>query len=466
MTEPRAVHVQSCDECSGEGWVRVERFETISHEMAIDAGDRSLEGQTVHWGYEAEHCPKCHGSGAIELWRSNTRIVHLADIHLGYKQFHRSERGGLNLRESDIYYTFARVIDKIIEIAPALVVIGGDVFHMVRPGNPAILFAHREFTRLMSALPECEIVMVAGNHDLPRTNDNVCLLKLFEQLGIRVAIDTPQLFSVWGGELSVLAVPQGVWPRPVFEPVAESRFNLLLMHGELAGITKKPRLNGKEIMQDELDRAKSFDYIALGDWHSYQQVAERAYYSGSIDYTSTDIWGESRISIADGNRGKGIIEHDLASGAHRFHQVSGRRMVLDLAVIESKGKTASEINDAIHQTVALSSIRDQIVRLTVANISKVALRDLDHRAIREFKREAMHFLFNVEREDDRERSLGIATLKKKPLREIVAEELASRELPEDVDRSAFIELGLHYLDLAEEKLADKAGIPLLAEQVA
>lgn len=141
-------------------------------------------------------------------------------------------------------------------------------------------------------------------------------------------------------------------------------------------------------------------------------------------------------------------------------------MVLDLAVIESKGKTASEINDAIHQTVALSSIRDQIVRLTVANISKVALRDLDHRAIREFKREAMHFLFNVEREDDRERSLGIATLKKKPLREIVAEELASRELPEDVDRSAFIELGLHYLDLAEEKLADKAGIPLLAEQVA
>jgi DNA repair exonuclease SbcCD nuclease subunit len=40
------------------------------------------------------------------------------------------------------------VIDRVIELRPELVLIAGDVFHTVRPTNPAILHAFLEFTTL------------------------------------------------------------------------------------------------------------------------------------------------------------------------------------------------------------------------------------------------------------------------------------------------------------------------------
>ena len=57
----------------------------------------------------------------------------------------------------------------MIELAPELVLIAGDVFHQVRPTNTAILHAYLQFARLRNALPNTEIVMVAGNHDTPRS---------------------------------------------------------------------------------------------------------------------------------------------------------------------------------------------------------------------------------------------------------------------------------------------------------
>ena len=90
------------------------------------------------------------------------RIVHLSDIHLGYRQYQRLTAGGINQREADVAGTFRRAIDAVIELRPDLIVVGGDVFHSVRPSNPSILHAFAQFSRLRSALPETVIVMVAG----------------------------------------------------------------------------------------------------------------------------------------------------------------------------------------------------------------------------------------------------------------------------------------------------------------
>ena len=53
-----SVNQTACEYCGGEGRVRVgERL--VSREMALDAGDRTLEGS--HYEYEYEDCPKCEG---------------------------------------------------------------------------------------------------------------------------------------------------------------------------------------------------------------------------------------------------------------------------------------------------------------------------------------------------------------------------------------------------------------------
>src|SRR6059058_1925945 len=99
------------------------------------------------------------------------RLVHLSDLHLGYRQYQRLTPGGVNQREADVAATFRLTIDRIIELAPDVVVIAGDIFHSVRPTNQAILHAFMQFSRLKQALPNAVLLLIAGNHDTPRTSE-------------------------------------------------------------------------------------------------------------------------------------------------------------------------------------------------------------------------------------------------------------------------------------------------------
>src|SRR5215467_11484079 len=99
------------------------------------------------------------------------RLVHISDLHLGYRQFQRLTPTGVNQREADVAGTFRGAIDRIIALAPDVVVVAGDVFHSSRPTNQAILHAFLQFSRLVRALPNTEVVIVAGNHDSPRSSE-------------------------------------------------------------------------------------------------------------------------------------------------------------------------------------------------------------------------------------------------------------------------------------------------------
>src|SRR5260221_61320 len=105
------------------------------------------------------------------------RVVHLADLHLGYRQYQRVTANGTNQREADVAGSVKRAIDQVIALRPDLVVVAGDVFHTVRPTNPAILHAFHQFGRLTLALPDVPVVVIAGNHDLPRATETACILR-------------------------------------------------------------------------------------------------------------------------------------------------------------------------------------------------------------------------------------------------------------------------------------------------
>lgn len=58
-------HPIACPECEGDGYVREETLTGIvSHEMAIDAGDKSLEGQPIYEFLQVV-CEYCWGSGWV-----------------------------------------------------------------------------------------------------------------------------------------------------------------------------------------------------------------------------------------------------------------------------------------------------------------------------------------------------------------------------------------------------------------
>jgi exonuclease SbcD len=396
------------------------------------------------------------------------RLVHLADLHLGFRQYQRLTPSGINQREADVAATVLRATAQIVDLAPELIVIGGDIFHTVRPSNPAIVHAYRVLMQLRDRLPDTPIVMVAGNHDAPRTAETGCILRLFREIGVFVADAKAELFTFPQQSLAVLAVPDvpGI-DRPPLVPPDGFTHRVLLMHGEIAGLLPAHAASADraaiEIQPAEL-HAEQWSYVALGHYHVYREVATRAYYSGSLDYTSSNPWGELREEKEQRIPGKGFIEHDLVSGAHRFHSVQPARPLLDLEYVDASGMSAQDLDSAIKARVdtAPGGIDDRVVRLTVRNVARHVVRELDHAALRDYRKRAMHFHLDTRRPDPLPRRAGDGSggrARRATLPELVAERLRERALPADVDREQFVALGMRYLKQAED--AAVAALPVL-----
>ena len=392
------------------------------------------------------------------------RLVHLADLHLGFRQYQRLTVAGINQREADVGNTVARAIDAIIALTPDAVVVAGDVFHAVRPSNSAILFAYRQFLRLRTELPDAAIVMVAGNHDAPRTTDAGCILRLFREIGIQVADAKAELFTYPNMSLAVMAVPDvpGI-ERPQLLPQPEYQHNVLLMHGEIQGVlpshsapTDRAAI---EIPVADL-HAERWSYVALGHYHVYREVAPHSYYSGSLDYTSSNPWGELKEESESRVPGKGFIEHDLSTHEHHFHPVRATRSLIDLEPIDANGMTAAELDVAIATRIVAvgGGIDDRVVRLFVRNVPRHIARELDQIALREYKRRSLHFQLDTRKPDPVSQRIisGGAPGRRATLEELVAERLNDRVLPAGVERAQLVTMGLRYLAEAEETVVGAA----------
>ena len=382
------------------------------------------------------------------------RLVHLADLHLGYRQYQRQTPSGINQREANVASVFKRAVDAIIARAPDVVVVAGDVFHNVRPPNPAILHAFQQFARLRAELPKAEIVVVAGNHDTPRATETGSILRLFTPLGIFVVEGGAARLSFPDRNLSILAVPHqvGEWPEMAPDPTA--RYNVLLLHAPVEGTLPEAMVRGdravREITRAELG-AERWTYVALGHIHVYRAIAPNAYYSGSLDYTSLNLWGDLAEEQAAGVRGKGFIEYDLEARTHRFHALTPSRVLVDMEPFSARGLMATDVDAQIRETVEAceGGIDGKIVRLLIRDIPRHIVRDLNHQALREYKRRALHFQLDTRRPDVIRLHGAAAPGRRPSLADIVRDKLQGRLLEGDIDRSALVDLGLHYLAEAE-----------------
>ena len=389
------------------------------------------------------------------------RLVHLSDLHLGYRQYLRLTPTGINQREADVARTFQRAVDQIVRIEPDVILIAGDLFHTARPSNAAILHAFRQFLRLRTELPTTDIVLIAGNHDTPRTTETGSILALFEQLGVKVASSEAQRFTVAGGAVSVLAVPGVPGALPALTP-GDAKHNVLLVHANMPEIVP-PHVAEMDRAAINLTRAEiglsKWSYVALGHYHVHRRVADNAYYSGAIDYTSLNVWGEKNEAEELGLKGKGFIEFDLDTREHRFHDLSPSRDFVRLPDISARNKSVAELDGEIHRVVekCKGGIDDKVVRLTLRDVPRHVARELDHKALRDFKRRAVQFQLDVRREDFTARVGHGAPGRRQSVLDVVRDQLTHRGIAADLDRERLVELGLKYLAQAEAlTVADSA----------
>lgn len=370
------------------------------------------------------------------------RIAHIADPHLGYRAYNRITSQGINRREADVFKAFQSSLAKIAQVQPDLILIAGDMFHVVRPSNLTIQHTFREFAALR-AKTDAPIVIVGGNHDSPRSADTGCILDLFANLpGIHVAHSEYVQVKLENVDTSVFCLCHRALPHVSslkIEPDPASKRNILLAHGTVEGVVRHAydlhELSRSQVITD------AWDYIAFGHYHCFTELAPNAYYAGSLEYTSTSLWNETQVE-------KGFIEYDLdARKLLKFHKIDTRD-VIDLRPIDASDTTATDLNTMIERRI--ESIEgghaDKIIRLVIEQLPRSVQADLDFTLVRRIRAEALHFELQLRPPsrssrsgDERDQRVALS------LEEEWDEFAKAYESPAGVDRERLVTLGRDYI---------------------
>ncbi|OLC04843.1 MAG: hypothetical protein AUH45_01765 [Gemmatimonadetes bacterium 13_1_40CM_69_22] len=381
------------------------------------------------------------------------KLAHLADLHLGFRQYDRQTPRGGNQREADVAEAFRRAVDDLLVQRPDLIVLAGDVFHSVRPTNPAILFLFQQLHRLRTGLPDAPVVMIAGEHDTPRSVETGTILRLYEALGVDVVVDQARYLTFSKLDCSVFAAPhQAVAQpeRPALRPQRGTTCNVLLLHGQLPGLGEQrgtAEYGGALLNQHDLAPAQ-WDYVALGHYHVAQPVAANAWYAGSLEYVTPNPWGQLQDEEEQGRRGKGYLLVELPGAHVSFRPIVPARRHYELPAIDGNGLSAKQLDQHIAAAVGAAQppIDDQVVRLLVWNVARATARDLDHSAIRQCKARALSFHLDLRRPEE-QRVIGAgAPGRRHTLPDTLREFLGRRPLDADLDRDEFVRLGVEYLE--------------------
>lgn len=366
------------------------------------------------------------------------RIAHFSDTHLGFRAYSRQSEHGWNQREADVLGTFDRVLSSISDYDPDVVLHTGDFFDVVRPSNHTIVGAFArlsEFQRMRNYRP---FVIVAGNHETPKSQDAGCILRLFGTPagdgaidGVYVSIDEARALEVPG--IEVFAVPtRGLGSRAdrAFRPSGREKRNVLAAHG----LESSLELAHSDFTLSEFN-PRDWDYIALGDYHIQKRIAANAAYSGSTDYTSSNIWEEIGIE-------KGWFLVDLDSNQFEFVSVEPVRAAIDLPPIDAKGLTGKEIGDALEARAGTVIGDFPIVRQRLLNVHSAVRADIPSSTLRAIRSRCTHYRLDIQVEAVEGGHLprGGGSLE-----EEWSEFVRRRDLPSEIDRDALVSAGTRLL---------------------
>lgn len=207
------------------------------------------------------------------------RFIHTADLQIGkgFGQFDRDVSSKLS--EARL-----KVVEKIAQLATAnavdAVLVAGDCFDSIGIGGNTL----RKFRNAMAEFTG-KWLLLPGNHD--PLNKGSSLWAQFEKHipANVILIKEPKPIPIGGAVI----LPAPLLHKHTSEDLSswfdtakteQSAIRIGLAHGSVTGYL--PELDNPNNPIDP-NRAKSaaLDYLALGDWHGYQKIDQRTYYSGT-----------------------------------------------------------------------------------------------------------------------------------------------------------------------------------------
>ena len=207
-----------------------------------------------------------------------TTVLHTADTHLGYSQYHSETRA------ADFAAAFQTVIDEAVDRDVDAVVHSGDLFHQSRPGVGTLSTTLNQLQRLDEA--EIPFLGIVGNHE--GTSDEQWV-DVFGQLKLGIRLNASPTVI---GDTAFYGLD---YVSPARRPGLDYEFeahdaecSVLVAHGLFAPVADGGRWELAEVMDAS---SVKFDGYLLGDDHMphVQTLRESTVtYPGSTDRTASD----------------------------------------------------------------------------------------------------------------------------------------------------------------------------------
>lgn len=283
------------------------------------------------------------------------KILHLADLHLGWSPQFLGEREAERRAERD------RLLERAVDFALApgsgigLVVLAGDIFENHRPEMSLAARVMQQLGRLEAA--GIRTITVPGNHDEITYHDSVYRQKAKEWPGLLVQNPMPACV----GTITVAGVPCHVyslaytggltrtWP-PItdFPRMDKPGRHIAIFHGSMdwdAGERSLP------IQSSALARA-DYDYVALGHLHqhSVRDIGRgKAVYPGAIEGKGFDDPGVGFFTVAE--IGDSVTVRRVQAGVRPV-----RSAEIDAGAYSSPGELAAAVR-ALGEPRAIQRVR-------------------------------------------------------------------------------------------------------------
>ncbi len=290
----------------------------------------------------------------------DVRILHTSDVHIGAPFEFLGTRGEEQRRA--VRETFERITRRAREEGYHVLLVAGDLF------DDAYAAVDRDVAFVINCLaaagPGCRVVMLPGSHDhwAPGSVYEREQAR-FEAAG-NVSIITPEQGIVTIDEHS-LAVHGTALTSPHvtsdlvdgLAPERKMRWNVAVAHGAVVGASAD---YGPEENPINLDQLRAgFDYLALGHWHSFRIVREKAppaVYSGAPELIARDQVGAGSV-----------VSLTLSEGGASFERVPVGKRRIERTGVECTGlNTTEELVSRILGAVPAN--RDMVLDITLTGV--------------------------------------------------------------------------------------------------
>ena len=374
------------------------------------------------------------------------KFLHIADTHLGYSAYRKTTEEGINQRELDVYRAFEEFVDYAIKTQPDFILHCGDLFDNVRPNNRAIGFAIDQMIRLSEE--KIPLIIIAGNHEHPKIKETGSIFQIFDHIENTYPVYKGKYeqikLKIKKEEILIHAIPQNNskddFKKQLQELIInkEKDYNIFMAHGSVTGIKEFKMNEFNELFIPAEYLSKKYDYIALGHYHRYTQLAANAYYSGSIE----------NLTFTDAGDKKGFLEIKLEKDKlqNNFIEIKHREMI-DAKPIKCSDLKLDQIMNKIKTTIKEIKPKEKTFRITLDDIPSSIYRSLDFNEIRKTSSEAIHYEIkaNVTKKDEIKQNTN------SKIDRLVNEYKQYLETKDIENKQTIQELGIGYIEKIEAR---------------